>query len=75
MESIPFVHANRMFTIVFFEDLAFSEVRYILDYLLQRNAFDPDVQDDEGFYVVDIENCPFRVWVSERDVIIEKGLT
>jgi len=73
MDSIPFLHANRMFTIVFLEDLAFSEVRAILDYLSDRNAFDPDVQEQKGFYVVEVEEFTFRVWVSEMDVIIERG--
>lgn len=72
MESIPFLHANRMFTIVFLEDLAFSEVRAILDYLLARNAFDPDVQENEGFYIVQVEDFSFSVWVSDMEVIIER---
>lgn len=75
MDSMPFLHANRMFNIVFFEDLAFSEVRAILDYLLDRNAFTPEAQENEGFYVVYVENFSFSVWVSEMEVIIERGST
>ncbi len=36
MDSMPFLHSNQVFNIVFDEDLAFSEVRAILDYLLDR---------------------------------------
>jgi len=72
MDSIPFLHANQVFTIIFLEDLSFAEVRTILDHLLARNAFHPDVQEDEGFYSVEVEQCSFRAWVSNMDVIIER---
>ena len=44
MESMPFLHANNIFTITFEDDLAFTEVRSILDQLLERNAFNPEIQ-------------------------------
>ncbi len=72
MDSIPFLHANQMFTITFREDLTFSEVRSILDYLLAQAAFEPDVQEVSGFYEIEVEACSFRVWVSEMEVIIDR---
>ncbi len=72
MESMPFLHANQIFNISFEEDLAFSEVRAILDYLLSRNAFSRKVQETEGFYIIEVEDASFGVWVQEMDVIIER---
>lgn len=73
MDSIPFLHANRIFTILFTEDLAFVEVRGVLDYLLAEDAFNPEVQMTKLEYVVDLEDASFHVWVSEMDVFIERG--
>lgn len=72
MESMPFLHADQVFTIVFLEDLAFTEVRSILDQLLAENAFDLEVQAHRGFYRLNVEEASFQVWVSEMDVIIRK---
>lgn len=72
MESMPFLHADQVFTIVFNEDLTFVEVRSILDQLLAENAFDHEVQEDRGFYRLDVEAASFHVWVSEMDVIIKR---
>ena len=72
MESIPFLHANQVFTIFFLEDLAFAEVRQILDYLLARNAFDPDIQVHRGQYTIRLDQSSFAVWVAETDVIIQR---
>jgi hypothetical protein len=72
MDSIPFLHANRLFTIFFLEDLAFKEVRQVLDYLLARDAFHPDVQVKRGQYTIHLEETSFSVWVTEMDVIIQR---
>jgi len=73
MESIPFLHANQVFTIFFIEDLAFTEVRHILDYLLARNAFHPDIQVHRGRYTIRLERTSFTVWVADMDVIIQRN--
>ena len=73
MDSIPFLHADQIFTIFFLEDLAFTEVRQILDHLLDRRAFDPAVQEDLGEYRIQLEHASFMVWVSEMDVVIQKN--
>ena len=72
MESMPFLHANQVFNIFFWEDLAFAEVRAILDHLLSQQAFDLDTQEPQGFYQIDLDESSFQVWVSEMDVIIER---
>ncbi|MDQ7781507.1 MAG: hypothetical protein RDU20_01425 [Desulfomonilaceae bacterium] len=72
MDSIPFLHANQIFNVMFFEDLTFTEVRSILDHLLERNAFDHEVQEIRGQYLIEAEGCDFKVWVAEMDVIIKR---
>lgn len=73
MESMPFLHAGTIFTITFEDDLEFVEVRFILDHLLGLNAFHPEIQAEEGYYSLDYQNNAFRVWVSEMEVIIQRG--
>ena len=70
VESMPFLHANQVFTITFVEDLSFVEVRAILDHLLACDAFNPDIQEDRGPYHIDAGDSSFRVWVTEMEVII-----
>lgn len=72
MDSIPFVHANRLFTIFFVEDLEFREVRAILDQLLGQHAFDAEMQEVPNRYEIGLEDAAFTVWVSEMDVYIQR---
>lgn len=73
MESMPFLHAGNIFTITFEDDLEFVEVRFILDQLLGLNAFHADTQAEHGYYSLDYKTSAFRVWVSEMEVIIQRG--
>ena len=72
MESMPILHANRLFTILFEDDLAFTEVRAVLDHLLDRNAFRDDVRESDIEYHIDLDQASFDVWVHEMDVIIQR---
>jgi len=73
MDSVPFLHAGQVFTIVFEDDLAFAEVRGILDHLLARDAFDEVSQKARTeSYWIDLEESSFQVWVSEMDVIVQR---
>lgn len=73
MDSIPFLHAGRAFKIIFEDDLAFTEVRAILDHLLAQNAFNMDVQGSRiESYSVDVEKSSFQVWVSAMDVVVQR---
>jgi hypothetical protein len=73
MESMPFLHANQIFTLTFFEDLAFADVRAIIDELIGKNAFAPEVQENEGMYVIERETACFSVWVTGLEIIIRRG--
>ncbi len=72
MESIPFLHANKIFTITFEEDLTFVIVRSILDQLLDRNAFGSDVQQCEESYYLNCDTEGFKVWVVDMEVIVQR---
>jgi hypothetical protein len=72
MDSMPFFYADRVFTIVFLEDLSFSEVRTILDELLAEDAFSPHVLEQRGFYQIKLDGVSFSVWVSQTEVIIQR---
>ena len=72
MDSIPFLHADRVFTIFFLEDLAFTEVREILDSLIDQDAFNVEVQKLRAEYRINLDHAQFNVWVSELDVVIQK---
>lgn len=72
MDSMEFLHAGRIFTLLFTEDLTFAEVRAILDELLAQDAFQVHVQEQHNPFMVDVEGCSFRVWASEMHVAIER---
>jgi hypothetical protein len=72
MESIPFYHAERLFTIFFVEDLAFVEVRAVLDVLLDEDVFDPGTGGPDRMYEVEVEDSSFKVWVNDFNVAIHK---
>ncbi len=72
MDSIPFLHANRIFTIIFWEDLTFVEVRSILDRLLGDDAFTPEIQEVAGYHFIEVDEACFEVWVEEMNVVIRR---
>lgn len=72
MESMPILHANQIFTIFFEDDLAFTEVRGVLDYLLERQAFSERVQSSTIEYSIDVDQSSFHVWVWDTDVVIRR---
>jgi len=72
MESMPFLHANRLFKIIFEEDLTFAAVREILDVLLARDAFNLEIQENVDRYSLEVDTESYNVWVSEMDVYIVK---
>jgi hypothetical protein len=72
MESMEFLHAGRIFTLLFVDDFTFSEVRAILDDLLAQNAFQGYVQEEGNPFLIDADGSSFRVWVSEMRVAIER---
>lgn len=70
MESMPFLHANKIFTITFKDDLPFFIVRSILDQLLDKNAFDTESERFGESYQLTCDTEEFKVWVVKMEVII-----
>ena len=54
MEVYPFHHRNRLFHIFTDLDLSFKEIREILDYLLEAQAFPKEEDASEGATIHDI---------------------
>jgi hypothetical protein len=60
MDVYPFHHRNLLFNVVTDLDLTFQEIREILDYLLEANAFPEEKEDNsEGGRIYDIRLGPF----------------
>jgi hypothetical protein len=72
MESMPFFHANQIFTLFFVEDLTFVEVRAVLDQLIDQDAFNAQVQQHKAEYCIHVESVSFHVWVDEMKVVIRR---
>ena len=65
MEVYPFHHRNLLFNIFTDFDLTFEEIREILDYLLEAQAFPEDKEEDasEGARLHDIRLGPVQYTV------------
>ncbi len=72
MDTMPFLHAGRLFTILFTDDLTFDEVREILDLLLAEDAFDSGDRGSPEDYNLDLAHASFNVWVLATSVAIQK---
>jgi len=70
LESMPFLHANKIFAITFEDDLPFFIVRSILDQLLDKNAFDSESEQFGESYHLTCDTEEFKVWVVKMEVII-----
>jgi hypothetical protein len=62
MEMYPFHHRNLLFNIFTEMDLTFSEIRGILDYLLEAKAFPGDKEPDgsAGGTIYDVRLGPVQ---------------
>ena len=72
MEVYPFHHKNLFFNVITDYDLAFTEIRNILDQLLQKEAFDG--KGDHGgrgnLYTLRADNIEYEVDVHCYEVVI-----
>lgn len=78
MDVYPISHKNLIFNVITDQDLRFTEIRKLLDYLLDENAFFPDedalsdmpkiyeVQIDDYHYVVDVLNFEVAIYKREK---------
>ncbi len=72
MEIYPFHHRNLFFNIVTDYDLTFQEVRGILDYLVQAEAFDgiADDSQDSQLRVFSLDRVKYELDVQGYEVIV-----
>ena len=72
METHPFHHRNRFYQICTDFDLTFQEIRGILDFLLEAQAFKEDsgISEEGQLYELQIENIRYAVDVMGPNVII-----
>jgi len=72
MEVYPFHHRNLFFNIITDYDLTFDELRRILDYLLEVEAF-KETEESWGsgkFYGIQLEKVQYEVDVNRYEVVI-----
>jgi len=72
METYPIHHKNLIFNIITNYDLTFTEVRGILDYLLDAGAFEEQERDGEvgKFYDFTLEDIQYVVDVNGYEVVV-----
>ncbi len=71
MEIYPFHYRERFFNIVTEYDLTFQEVRGILDYLFQAEAFNEEEETEPGkLFEIDLNRVHYDVDVNGYEVII-----
>jgi len=72
METYPFHHRNLFFQICTDYDLTFKEIRGILDFLLEAQAFEEDRRtSEEGqLYELQVENVRYVVDVIGPNVVV-----
>ncbi len=70
MEVYPFHHQNLFFNIITDYDLAFKEVRKVLDHLLKVEAFKQEDFENGKFYEFQIDNIQYEIDVNGYEVII-----
>ena len=72
MEVYPFHHKNLFFNIITEYDLPFKEIRQILDYLLQTEAFSDEGEEIERgrLYNIQLGNIQYEIDVHRYEVVI-----
>jgi hypothetical protein len=71
MEVYPFHHRNLFFYIITHLDLTFKEIRGILDYLLEADAFQEKKDQEPGaLYEFSLEDVEYVVDVHQYEVVI-----
>ena len=72
MEVYPFHHRNLFFSVITDYDLSFEEVRGILDYLLEVEAFNEEGKDwGQGkFYDIQLGRVQYAVDANRYEVVI-----
>jgi len=72
MEVYPFHHRNLFFSIITDYDLSFEEVRGILDYLMEAEAFKEEREDwaQGKFYDIQLGRVQYAVDANRYEVVV-----
>ncbi len=73
IDKIPFLHNKVVYNIVTEGDLTFKALHYILDCLLEKNAFDMS-ETFVDLYNIEHEKIMYTVCVDGLDVIIKASI-
>lgn len=75
MDTYPIVHKSLIFNIITDQDISFSEIRKMLDHLIDEGAFQQEGQQPMGapqMYELYIDNYHYVVDVLKYEVAIYK---
>ncbi len=70
IEKIPFRHRDKIYNIVVEDDIVLTAVHYILDVLLENDAFIPYDGGDAELYTITYDEVCYTVGVDGTDVMI-----
>ena len=80
MDTYPIVHKNLIFNIITDQDISFSEIRKMLDHLIDEDAFKDErhhpmdgsqmyeLYIDDYHYVVDVLNYEVAIYKREKKI-------
>ena len=70
IEKIPFLHRQKMYNIIVEDDIQLKALHYILDVLIENNAFIPYDGGDAELYTITYEDTCYTVGVDDIDVMV-----
>lgn len=70
IEKIPFLHRKTMYNIIVEDDITFSALHYILDVLIENDAFVPYEGGEAELYTITFEETCYTVGVDGTDVMV-----
>ena len=70
IEKIPFLHRTKMYNIIVEDDIELDALHYILDILLENNAFIPSDGGDAELYTITYQDVCYTVGVDDLDVMV-----
>jgi len=85
MDIYPIMYKNLTFNITIEKGISFTEIRSLLDYLMEENAFKSDmcsnydgpeiyeVYLNNYYYVVDVFNCDVIIYKKENKTIVSEN--
>lgn len=70
IEKIPFLHKQVMYNIIVQDDVELEALHYIIDVLVDSNAFISYETGDAGLYTITYDDICYTVGVDQMDIMI-----